>query len=365
MHFLGVIVGIAVIVVVLVDAFESIILPRRVMRIFRLTRLFYRFTWRPWSAAAKRVPPGARRENVLSFYGPVSLILLLFVWACGLVMGFALLHWSVGSGGERFFSNLYFSGSAFFTLGLADVVPQTPLSRIATILEAGVGLGFLAIVIGYLPVMYQAFSQREVNISLLDARAGSPSTAAELLRRHFDGEKFSDLGPFLRDWERWAGEVLETHLSYPVLAYYRSQHSNQSWLSALTTILDVSTLLIVGVQGAPARQAQLTFAIARHAVADLAHTFNATPREPNPDRLPPAEFARLRGSLAARGIIVQDGLAAEEKLYTLRRMYEPYVNSLSEYLLMPLPAWEVSSANADNWQVSAWGRVEKVIDDHF
>jgi hypothetical protein len=268
-------------------------------------------------------------------------------------------------GETRFFSYLYFSGSTFFTLGLGDVVTNTRLGRGLTVVESGIGLGFLAIVVSYLPVLYQAFSRRELNISLLDARAGSPSTAAELLRRHFNDGKFEELGAFLRDWERWAAELLESHLSYPVLAYYRSQHSNQSWLAALATILDASALVIIGIDGTPARQAQLTFAIARHAVADLAHVFNTVPRPPVPDRLPAPELSRIRSNLLSRGIFLQDTAAAEEKLKVLRRMYEPYLNALSKYLLMPLPAWDVATTAADNWQTSAWERIAKVTTDHF
>src|SRR5213075_1755822 len=238
---------------------------------------------------------------------PVSLLFLLSLWAAGLILGFAALHRSLGTpmkvsdGTISFLTYLYFSGSTFFTLGLGDVIAETWPGRALTILEAGMGLGFLAVVIGYLPVLYQAFSRRELNISLLDARAGSPSTAAELLRRHFDGDAFVELGAFLREWERWAAELLETHLSYPVLAYYRSQHSNQSWLSALTTILDTSAMVMVGVDGIPPHQAKLTFAIARHAVVDIAHVLNTTPQPPRQDRLPPAELARMRANLSSMG----------------------------------------------------------------
>src|SRR5206468_6486954 len=272
------------------------------------------------------MPAAARREAFLSFYGPVSLVFLLLVWAAGLILGFAFLHRALGTAmkpldrGAGFYTYLYFSGSTFFTLGVGDVTAESWIGKGLTIVEAGMGLGFLAIVVGYLPVLYQAFSRRELNISLLDARAGTPSTAAELLRRHFDGNAFVELGAFLRDWERWAAELLESHLSYPVLAYYRSQHSNQSWLAALTTILDASALVIVGVEGTPGHQAQLTFAIARHAVADLAHVFNTAPRSPVPDRLPPQELGRIRNNLASRGIVLRDTPAAEEKLNLLRRM---------------------------------------------
>lgn len=362
-HILAVLGSFALILIVLWDAFEVIILPRRVRRKFRLTRFFYRGTWRPWSAVAKRISSNDRRELLLSFYGPVSLLFLLSMWAAGLVLGFACLYRSLEipikmeDGGTGFLTYLYFSGSTFFTLGLGDVLARSWTGRLLTVLEAGMGLGFLAIVIGYLPVLYQAFSRRELNISLLDARAGSPSTAAELLRRHFDGDQFVELSAFLREWERWAAELLESHLSYPVLAYYRSQHTNQSWLGALTTILDATTLVMVGIDGTPAHQAQLTFAIARHAVADLSHVFNTKPQSPPKDRLPPEELGRMRSNLGRNGIFLQDGDAAVQKLNTLRRMYEPYVHALSEYLLMPLPSWEVASRSADNWQTSAWERI--------
>jgi hypothetical protein len=366
MHILAAAGSVAIILVVLWDAFEVIILPRRVTRKFRLTRVFYRSTWKPWAAVAKRVSAAGRRERWLSFYGPVSLLFLLSLWAAGLILGFACLHRSLGTpmkvldATTSFLTYLYFSGSTFFTLGLGDVIAETWPGRLLTILEAGMGLGFLAIVIGYLPVLYQAFSRRELNISLLDARAGSPSTAAELLRRHFDGVQFVELSAFLRDWERWSAELLETHLSYPVLAYYRSQHTNQSWLAALTTILDASALVMVGVDGIPAHQAQLTFAIARHAVVDLAHVFNTKPHDPHHDRLPPGEFARMRDNLNLSGIALENSGAAVERLDKLRGMYEPYVHALSEHLLMPLPQWEIAAKSADNWQTSAWGRIAHV-----
>jgi hypothetical protein len=366
MHTLAAAGSISLILIVLWDAFEVIILPRRVTRKFRLARLFYRSTWWPWSWAAARVTKRGRRDVFLSFYGPVSLVLLLGVWAACLILGFACLHRALvtpiksDGAGNGFLTYLYFSGSNFFTLGLGDVVAQNWTGRILTILEAGLGLGFLAIVVGYLPVLYQAFSRRELNISLLDARAGSPSTAAELLVRHFDGDTFVELFAFLRDWERWSAELLESHLSYPVLAYYRSQHSNQSWLAALTTILDVSALVMVGIEGIPEHQARLTFAMARHAVVDIAHVFNTSPHDPHHDRLPPAELTRLRENLGLRGIALQGGAEADDKLKTLRRMYEPYVQALSEYLLMPLPDWQIGGTSADNWQTSAWGRVTHV-----
>lgn len=354
--------GFMLLFVVLWDAFETVVLPRRVTRRVRLTRLFYRSTWLPWLAVARLIPSGKRRESYLGFYGPLSLLVLLSVWAVALIVSFATLHWALGSavtladGTASFGTDLYMSGTNFFTLGLGDVTPRTPLARLLTVVEAGMGFGFLAIVIGYLPVLYQAFSRREVNISLLDARAGSPPTAAELLRRHSHDHGMEPLRQLLHDWERWSAELLESHLSYPVLAYFRSQHNNQSWLAALTTILDTSALVIVGLEGACKRQAELTFAIARHAVVDLAQVFGTSPAKRERERLPAAELARLRVFLAATGLQLREGNTADQELVELRRMYEPYVHSLAKYLLIPLPPWILGSRRTDNWQTSAWER---------
>lgn len=267
--------GIVFIIIVLWDAFETVVLPRRVTRKLRLTRLFYRYTWRLWSALAHSVLSGKRLENSLSFYGPLSLPFLLGVWASILVIGFAFLYWAPGNaiktpeGAVSFAACIYFSGTTFFTLGLGDVVPGALFARLLIVLEAGMGFGFLAMVISYLPALNQSFSIREVSISLLDARAGSPPTVAEIIRRNIwnGGEELRQL---LHEWERWSAELLESHLSFPVLVYFRSQHDNQSWLGAITSILDTSAFAIVNMEGACQRQAQLTFAIARHAIVDLA-----------------------------------------------------------------------------------------------
>jgi Ion channel len=361
MTLINAVLGFMLLSIALWDAFEVVILPRRVTHRFRLARFFYRSTWSLWAAVAQWMRPDQRREMYLSIFGPLSLLMLLSVWATGMTVGFALMHWGLGvplniSGGIAPFSTyLYMSGTTFFTLGLGDVTPLAPPGRALVVVEAGVGFGFLAIVIAYLPVLYQAFSRREVSISLLDARAGSPPNAGELIRRH--GRDMKELTQLLYDWERWSAELLESHLSYPVLGFFRSQHTNQSWLAALTAILDTCALVIAGISGGPTRQAQLTFAMARHAVVDLAQIFITSPQALAPDRLPPAILTRLREALAEAGVTLQDGIATDQKLTELRRMYEPYVHALSDYLCMPLPPWFRITVALDSWQTSAWERI--------
>jgi hypothetical protein len=337
------------------EAFETFVLPRRVRRRLRMTRSFYRATWLSWRTLGQRRSPGNAREELLSVYGPLSLLLLLTIWAALLIVGFAAIHWSLGSrlqsptGMQRgFYEDLYYSGTTLFTLGLGDVTPLSQTGRIVTVAEGGTGLAFLALVIGYLPMLAQAFARREVNVSLLDARAGSPPSAVELLRRHAEGGEA--LSRLLAEWERWCADLLETHISFPVLAYYRSQHDNQSWVAALTTVLDVCAVIAAGGQKGPVHSARLTFAMARHAAVDLCNMFGLPARAPDPERLPPAEMESLRKALAELGLPLPPGQTVEDKLRHLRGLYEPYLSALGRFLLMPLPRWLPGEAARDNWQ---------------
>ena len=364
MHILALVAGIACLWIVLLDAFQTIILPRRATGRFRLTRLFYIATWRPWAFFARRVRTNRRRETVFSYYGPLSLLLLLVVWACTMIVGFGLIYYSIGSPfadvakqGD-FRTDIYVSGTTVFTLGPGDVTPLSDAARVLTILESGTGFGFLAMVMGYFPVLYSAFSRREVSISLLDARAGSPPTAAELLSRHSYQGAEQSLAVLLIEWERWSAELLESHLSYPLLCYFRSQHSNQSWLSALTAILDTSSLLIAGIRGTEARQAQLTFAMARHALVDLAQIFSLEPRRDAPDRLPPERYRKLFDQICRSGVSVCGDNLSIDRLRELRGLYEGYAEALSRYLFLPLPRWIDDHAHKDNWMTVAQVRAQ-------
>jgi hypothetical protein len=371
--------GAATLIIVIWDAFESIILPRRVTRRFRLTRAFYKGSWSVWQFGASLLPSKKVRESAMGVFGPISLLILVAIWAVGLVLSFGLMQYGAGSAlnvtfmSQSFWTDVYLSGTTFFTLGLGDVVPRSGMARALVVVEGGLGFGFLAAVIGYLPFIYGSFSRREVNISLLDSRAGTPPTAGELLRRHSYPHGQDALRELLKEWELWCAELMESHLSYPVLAFFRSQHDNQSWIASLTAILDACSLIMVGIDGACEKQAELTFAIARHAVVDLSQVFNTSPQQLSADRLPPAELRRIRDVLAKHGLKLNDGDAADLRLAELRRLYEPYIYALASYLNQALPPWIPQRKGKDNWQTSAWGQaagfVERqpavAVDDHF
>ncbi|TMD86289.1 MAG: two pore domain potassium channel family protein [Chloroflexi bacterium] len=360
MNILTIIVSVLFIFTILQDGFETVVLPRRVTRRFRLSRLFYMTTWVLWSSVARKMRSGNRRDLYLSYFGPLSLLLLLVFWAAVLVLAFALLQWGLTSALQApekhatFGTYLYMSGTTFVTLGFGDVIPLFWLGRFLAVAEAGIGFLFLALIIGYVPIIYQAFSRREVEISLLDARAGSPPSATELLRRHYRNQQVEELVRYLCEWERWCAELLESHLSYPVLTYYRSQHERQSWLAALTTILDTSSLFIVGFEGITAPTVRFTFAIARHAAVDLAQVYGIPPLNPKRNRLSPADFEQMRAALSEVGLQLRLGADAEQRLREIRRMYEPFINALADHLLLNLPPWIIASRTVDDWQTSAW-----------
>jgi hypothetical protein len=362
MRVLGVLISLATIVIILMDGFETILQPRRVTRKYRLARFYYMFTWSFWRAIALQLIPIKRRAAFFASFGPLSLLGLFATWVVGLIFGFALLHWSFAtplqltSGQPHFGSYLYLSGTTFFTLGYGDITPTSPLGRFLAVGESGLGFGFLAALISYLPALFQAYSRREGSIALLDARAGSPPSAAQLLLRFAQAGNIAAVDPFLGEWERWSAELLESQLSFPILSYYRSQHDNQSWLAALTTILDACSFLMVQVKSAALYQPQVTFAIARHAAVDLALILNASARSDALERLTDADLNTLRQSLLDAGVELHEPTAANARLRELRGMYDPFLQALAHRLSLSLPAVTPKETIADNWQRSAWMR---------
>jgi hypothetical protein len=366
MSFISIIAGLLLIAIVLLDAFETVVLPRTVGRTLRLNSLFYTALWKFCSSLLRRISFEPSRQYFLAVFGPSSLILLFTVWAYMLILGFALLDWGLHTpmhAPERvigFTSYLYSSGITFFTLGYGDVTPTTGLGRAIAMIEAGVGFGLLAIVIGYLPVIYQAFSRREVTALLLDSRAGSPPTASTLLHRHAEAQMMEALLPLFVRFENWSSELLESFISYPVLAYYRAQHEKLAWLAGLTTILDAAALIQVGFSGddpwqKPLRwQARQTFALARHVLVDLSYLLNATPATSFPDRLPRELWQRLCAEMREAETPLIEGDEAWAELCRLRQEYEPFVYGLANFLFLAVPHWHAEADAPDSWQTSAW-----------
>jgi hypothetical protein len=269
---------------------------------------------------------------------------------------------SFSANAVSFGAHFLLSGNTFFTLGTASLATMSKVRRSVAMFEAGTGLGFLAIVIGYLPVLYQLFSRRETHVIMLDGRAGSPPNATTLLSRHGHRGSTHALDEFLHEWERWSAEVIESHRSYPMLNY-RSQHDNQSWLAALAVIMDSCALVMVDIKDMSTFQARMTFSSSRLAVIELSRILAVKPQAMAEARLTSSDYAQMRAELNESGMLLVDDQGAEDKLSEFRSTYEPFLIGLAEYLLLTLPGWLPSPEVLDNWQNNPRGRSAKHLVD--
>lgn len=351
--------GGVLVTLMILEIFLAFLVPQRVRRGPRLVRSVRDLGWRPLRRFARRLPDRTA-DTILGLYGPLSLVLNLALWMLGLVVGYAALQWAGGSqlaagGAVSFGHDLYFSAATLVSSGTAGLAAQTGFARAIQVIDAGSGLLTLAIVIGYLPALFQAYSKREATVSQLDARAGSPPTAGRLVTRAARHGGWSSVNAYLGEWEPWTAELMESHLSYPVLASFRSQHVNQSWLAAMCAVLDSSALTVAAAPTGTVDRARYTFAIARHAVADLSYTFRTAPTPPDADRLPPAQLAQLLADLREVGVeIAADLDTVTERLDRLRALYEPYLHALSVHLALTLPPWTAPESPTDNWRTTEW-----------
>jgi hypothetical protein len=346
----------------LAEFFIVFLLPRRVRRDPAIARAVLRTMWIPWRAGARRLPRDAA-DTMLGIFGPFGLVAILGLLSAGVILSYAGLHWATSThlGGPRasdFGSDLYFSAGAFFSASTPSV-PVGGLGKTLQIAEAANGLGFLAIAIGYLPALFQAFSRRESAVARLDPRAGSPPSPGRLLERSGERGGWADLDEYLLEWETWTAELMETHLSYPILGYFRSQHVDQNWLAALTTIVDASAYALAYGPKGSTEAAELTFRIGGHALGDLAYTLSTrrVERDPEPhsrERLSREDLDELRRRLEGSGLHSEaDEDACAERLAELRSSYEPFAIAISRHLALDLPDWLPRGEVREEWRAVA------------
>jgi hypothetical protein len=353
--------GLLLVAIVLWDAFEVMLLPVPAKRSIRLVMIFLRTLWTMWSTLARMARPGKHRERILGLFGPLSLVLLIMTWLAGLVLGFGLVEYSLLGPRISFWQGLYLSGATFFTLGADSGIRASPGMKVLSVGEAGCGLGFLALVIGYLPVLYQLFARRETHVMLLDERAGSPPSAITLLQRHAHGQSIDEVDLLLREWEKWSAELLESHMSYPMLSYYRSQFVNQSWLAATAAVMDTCALIMVGLTGVKTFQARMSFAVTRLALAELTDLLGIKQVALGAVRLPTSEFEQMRTVLDEVGIPLVEA-EAELHLARFRATYEPFLGGLSKHLMLPLAEWiPKDDGKIDNWMNNSRGGIARQL----
>jgi Ion channel len=327
------------------DGFSTIILPRTVAPMKRISGRFYKRSWQFWALVGRGIRTKELRLSFLAVFGPLSVMLLLVLWASLAIVAFALIYQGSGSRFEEnqspvsFGALVYMSASTFLTLGLGDVTATDTLGRTFVIFEAATGFVFLSLIITYMPLLDQAYASREVGGLLLQSRAGQPPSAVRLLRRYTGSDGASILRGNLREGEQWMAGILQSHLSHPVLCFYRAQHYGQSWLVSLTTIMDTSSLLIVGGEGRLREQARLTYRMGLLLLTDLTSALGLSVPARVDLRLTEADLPALRSALSAAGIALKLGPAEGNELLRINHRYGVYLHVMSRWLMITLPPW--------------------------
>ncbi len=326
------------------DAFRGVVLPWAVAPKWTVSGRFTVWCWRLWASAGRRIARPRFRQSFLSAYGPVVVMLLLALGGGLMIVAFALIYHGLGprfqaaSGPVGFQTLLYMSSSTFLTLGLGDVTTSDPAGRFFTILEAASGYTFLALVITYMPVLHEANAAREVGSLLIHSRAGRPPAALRLLGRYVGPDRSEVLRGNLREAERWMAETLQSHVSHPVLAFYRAQHLGQSWLISLAAVMDSCVLLMVGGEGLAAAQARLTYEMGVQLLQDLRDVLGATSCRPCRARLSEDDLpAVLQAAQDTLGMSL--GPDAGPEMLHLVRGYDSQLIALAAWLEVELPTW--------------------------
>lgn len=331
-------IGILIILIVVADVFQSVVVPRRTPRTFRVSSWLTRTLWIPWRNLSLR--DKQRREYLLSLFAPLSLMLLLTVWVVALVVGFGLVLYGLQNSVQPpirdYGSAFYLAGTSLFTLGFGDYV-AVGVARIVALTAAGCGIAVMSLVITFLFSLYSSLQHREVFVDLVEARAGSPPSGVALLETYARLNILQQLPNDLGDWETWAAGIFESHRAYPVLSFFRSTLDDDSWIGTLGAMLDACTLLLTTIETEDCGMAYLMHRMGCRIVLDLHRLF----------RLPPAEtlevdreqFEQARRSLAQAGFMIRDDESAWCAFVELHSAYSNRLNALIQYFATTPPTW--------------------------
>jgi len=332
--------GVLLIGLVLWDIFQTVVLPRPSPTRVRIARNLIRLSWPVWSWRAQRRSTSVDREKILGSYAPAIVLLVLVTWMLVMVLGFGLVLYSLREGispTPDFGSALYFAGTSVLTIGFGDIAATHGLARAVAVIAGGLGLGIVALGITYLFSLYGSFQRREILVVRLEARAGAPPSGIALLESYGNAAMRPGLASFFLEWEGWAAEVLDTHVAYPILAYFRSSHDNVSWVSALGAVLDAAALTLTSVEDGPMGEALMAHRVGNHFVEDLANFFRwpSTPLA----LVERAEFDAARDRLAAAGWRLTDAEGAWTAFVRMRSGYAFRLNQMALYWVTPPAEW--------------------------
>lgn len=336
----AIVVGVLLVALNLIDVFRSVILPRAASIRFRLSARMVRVTWPIWRRVALQIDDADAREDFLGSYAPLALVGFLGLWGVGFILGYGLIFYGLRSELHPvpdFGSAFYYSGVSFLTIGYGDIVATGGLSRFVSICAGGNGFAVVAILTTFLFSIFGAFAARENFVVTFGTRAGAPPSGVTLLETYARLGLMADLDDVFEEGIRWSASVLETHLAYPMLAYFRSSHDNESWIGALGALLDASTLKLTLLDDGPYGHAELCYEMARHCVRDLGHYFRFA--EGDVPGVEQQEFENARQRLRDAGLPVREASEAWEMFAHLRSAYATPLNEMASFFRIPPAQW--------------------------
>jgi Ion channel len=337
-------VGLQFVLGILTDIFLTVVVPRRpprTGRFLRISRYVVFRLWIPWRTLGLRMSSAEKREGFLGSFGALAVMMLLATWIAGLIIGYGImldgLREQIHPVPETLGASLYFAGTSLLTLGFGDYAAASGLARFITLAAAATGLGVFASVISLLFTLYGSFQRREVAVVILEAGASAPPSGVTLLETYALAGILDDLPRVFETWQAWAAEVLDTHLAYPVLAYFRSSHDNDSWISSLGAVMDAATLVLTSIEDGPKGWAKLFRAVGGHCLEDLTQYFRL-PVEVEVG-LERSEFDEACRRLAFAGFRLRDPDEAWDAFSRQRAEYAGRVNALARNWATPPAQW--------------------------
>jgi len=333
-------IGLLLIAVVLWDTFQTVVLPRPAHTRIRLARTLTRLAWPLWRGRAVRKTTNVDQEKILGSFAPALVVIVLMAWIALLILGFGLVMFALRdelSPTPDFGTALYFAGESILTIGFGDISAVGGLSRVAAVVGGALGLGVLALGITYLFSLYGSFQRRETLVVRLEPRAGAPPSGVALLETYAADDMRAALPAFFLEWEAWAAEVLDTHVAYPILPYFRSSHDNASWVSALGAVLDAAALVLTCVEDGPTGEATMVQRLGGHVVEDLSNFFGW--QQTRVALVARTEFDEARERLSAAGWTLREADEAWERFVMIRSGYAARLNEMALFWVTPPALW--------------------------
>lgn len=334
-------IGIAIVLVVMLDVFQSVVVPRAIGWRWRPSAVIVRFGWRTSGWVGMRFNNGARREDFYATFAPALLVTLIVVWVGSLVAGFGIVFYALRDelhpSPDTLWAAMYYAGTSLLTLGYGDITADRGISRAISLVAAAAGLGTFAITTAFLFSIFAAFQRRESFMTTLRERTGAPPSGLDFIERHVDLHMMADIGTTFKEAEMWMADMMETHLAYPALSYFRSNHDNQSWVGTMGALLDAATLVITTVDIDHVGRAKMLSRLGRHLVGDYTRYFRLP--DPHSVGIERAEFDQAYERLRAKGVRMRDKDGAWQAFADLRATYAGPLNAMAVWWRIPPAQW--------------------------